>query len=76
MKYLRYKIVSIQDVEVRTHIYTIDIIFSNIFLEVFVHKFYLIMECVTLFDNTGLQHPPKNHNLEKKKHTLSTDYWP
>jgi len=48
MKYLRNKIVSIQEAEVRTHIYTVYIVFNNIFLEAFGHKFYVSMEFVTL----------------------------
>jgi len=45
MKYLRYKIVSILDAAVHTHththshIYTAYIVFNNIFIEVFGHKF-------------------------------------
>ena len=59
-----------------THIYTVYIVFNGIFIEVFGHKFYLSMECVTFCDNTRLQ---KNHNLGKKKHifyqTFRSNYY-
>jgi len=48
MKYLRFKIVSIQDAEVRTHIYTTYIVFNNIFINIFGDKLYFSMECETV----------------------------
>ena len=67
MKYLRYKIVSILDGDLRAHIYTVYIVFNNIVIEVFGHKFYVSMECVTLCV-TIHGYYPQNNNLEKKKH--------
>jgi hypothetical protein len=37
-----------QDGEVRTHIYTTYIVFNNNFIDVFGHKLYFSMVCVTL----------------------------
>jgi hypothetical protein len=74
MKYFRNKIGSIQDGEVWTHIYTVYIVFNNIFLEAFEHKFYLSMDCVALCV-TIHGYNQQNNNLGKKKHTFPTKYF-
>jgi len=68
MKYLRNKIVSIQDAAVRKHIYTMYTVFNSTFIDIFGNKLYFSMECetvcVTKHGYNTLPHPQKTGKKE------------
>jgi hypothetical protein len=55
--------------------YTVYRVFNNIFIEVFGHKCYLSMDCVTLCVKIQGNNLTKNYNLGKKKYTFPTNSW-
>ena len=48
------------------HIHTVYIALNNIFIEIFEHKFYLNMDCVTLCVRIHGYNPPKIIILERR----------